>query len=210
MSIVKKTFGGSTVAFEPFIADQNVMVNATQMGKVFKKKPVDFLKLDSTKNFIAVLEKKYGNRIIEEKSTFSFVISSDQGEDLHLENEISTSVNVLKVIHGGQENGTWMHRLLAIKFAAWLDSEFELWIYEITEEIMFGYSREQDQSIKRTVIIQQEMKEIEKKADRSGQDFDRYMKLQTQLTYERTLRSQVTKQRFREFYKFFVSKMKNN
>jgi len=208
--IVRKNFGGSDVAFEPFVDQNTVMVNATQMGKVFKKKPVDFLKLDSTQNFISVLERKYGNKIIDPKSTFSFSLNESQGEDLHLDSTIFTSENILKVIHGGQENGTWMHRLLALKFAAWLNAEFELWVYETTEEIMFGYSREQDQSIRRTVLIQHEMKQIEKNLERSGEDFDRYMKLQNQLVIERSIRASGTKQRFRDFYKFFVSTMKSN
>lgn len=208
--IVKKSFGGSEVAFEPFIDENSVMVNATQMGKVFRKKPVDFLKIDSTQNFIAVLEKKYGNKIIDEKSTFSFTLSAGQGEDLHLESSIFTSSNILKVTHGGQENGTWMHRLLALKFAAWLNAEFELWVYEISEEIMFGFSREQDESIRKTVILQHELKQIEKKADKTGEDFVRYIKIQEQLMLERTARANSTRTRFREFYRFFVTTMKSN
>ena len=208
--IVKKVFGGSDVAFEPLIGQNAVMVNATQMGKVFKKKPVDFLKLDSTKSFIAVLEKKYGNKIIDKKSTYSFSLNECQGEDLHLDSTILTSVNVLKVLHGGQENGTWMHRLLALKFAAWLNSDFELWVYETIEEIMFGYSKENDESIRRTVVMQFEMKQIEKKPEKTSEDFDRYMKLRDDMQHERTLRSQTTKQRFREIYRYFKDTLRNN
>jgi hypothetical protein len=28
-----------------------------------------------------------------------------------------------------QRSGTWMHRILALKFAAWLSPKFELWVY---------------------------------------------------------------------------------
>jgi hypothetical protein len=185
MTIFKKTFGGSTIEFEPFIANNNVMVNATEMAKIFNKQVVAFLRNEDTKNFISECLKSENSHFLGIKNESDLIISK-------------------------QRSGTWMHRVLALKFAAWLNPAFELWVYQVIEEIMFGYSREQDQSIQRTVLIQHEMKQIEKKPDRTGEDFDRYMKMQAQLTYERTLRSQVTKQRFREFYKFFVSNLRIN
>jgi hypothetical protein len=31
-----------------------------------------------------------------------------------------------------------MHRKLALKFAAWLNADFELWVFDVIEKIMFG------------------------------------------------------------------------
>lgn len=181
MSIVKKTFGGSEVAFEPFVTENNVMVNATQMAKAYGKEVYDFLRINGTQKLIEAY---------------------CQTEDLRYGDEFSPHGKVVKIQKGDPSvSGTWMNRILAIKFAAWLDPFFELWILKTIDEIMFGYSREQDQSIQRTLIIQHEMKQIEKNPERSGEDFDLYMKLQNQLVYERTIRSAATKQRFREFYK---------
>jgi len=28
-----------------------------------------------------------------------------------------------------QKSGTWMHRVLALNFAAWLEPAFDLWVY---------------------------------------------------------------------------------
>jgi hypothetical protein len=184
--IVKKTFGGSEIEFEPFVANGNVMVNATEMAKVFPNKRMsDFVSNQSTEDFISECFKNGNSRFL----------GIEKREDL---------------IVSKQKSGTWMHRILALKFAAWLNPAFELWIYSTIEEIMFGYSREQDQSIQRTIVLQHEMKLIEKKPDRNGEDFDKYMKLQNQLIYERSVRASSTKQRFREFYKFFVATMKSN
>jgi hypothetical protein len=36
--IVKRSFGGAEVAFEPSLVNRNVMVNATNMAKAFPKK----------------------------------------------------------------------------------------------------------------------------------------------------------------------------
>ena len=50
--IVKKSFGGSEVEFEPFIADGNVMVNATEMAKIFDRQVVAFTRNETTQAFI--------------------------------------------------------------------------------------------------------------------------------------------------------------
>ena len=41
----------------------------------------------------------------------------------------------VKVING-DKGGTWMHQKLALKFAAWLNPEFELWVYDRIEELI--------------------------------------------------------------------------
>ncbi|MCW3784933.1 KilA-N domain-containing protein [Plebeiibacterium sediminum] len=179
-----KIYGGTEVTFDSFTTMDNLMVNATQMGKAFSKRVHDFLRLDSTQRFIEVLEKKYGNN------------NSQNGNS-----RSETSSNVLIISNGGRNNGTWMHRLLALKFAAWIDPEFELWVYETIEEILYTYSREQDESIQRTVLIQHELNEMEEKADKSGEDFEQYIELKNKLVYERTLRANATRRRFRSIYK---------
>jgi len=45
------------------------------------------------------------------------------------------SSDILTVTYGDQ-GGTWMHEKLALKFAAWLSPEFELWIYDRIKELM--------------------------------------------------------------------------
>lgn len=85
----------------------NKMINATQMAKAFGKTPYEFSRLPSTINFIEVLERK-----------------SNTGKSLITQ-------------RGNSERaGTWMHEKLALKFAAWLSPEFELWVYEKIEELL--------------------------------------------------------------------------
>lgn len=38
----------------------------------------------------------------------------------------------------GKNGITWMQRKLAVRFAAWLDADFEFWIYDKVEEHLFG------------------------------------------------------------------------
>ena len=94
--------------------EKNVMVNATEMAKAFGKRVDVFLKSDHVKEFISVLElTPYGG---------SFQLLKPE-----------------EIIERKNGVATYFHRILALKFAAWLDPNFELWIYSKTEEILFGH-----------------------------------------------------------------------
>lgn len=89
--------------------DENVMVNATEMAKLFNKKVEAFMRNENTKAFL-------NECIKSENSRF----------------------NLDNLIDSRQKSGTLMHRILALKFAAWLDPAFELWVFSKIEEITFG------------------------------------------------------------------------
>lgn len=110
--ITKFEYEGQTISFE--FADGNKMINATQMAKPFDKKVNDFLRLKNTKDYILALESRYGNS----------------------RNGIKREV--LRVIQGGtpELQGTWMDEKLALKFASWLSTYFELWVYDRIEELL--------------------------------------------------------------------------
>jgi len=95
----------------------DVMVNATEMAKVFGKRIDVFLKTEPTKAFINLLE------------------FPPQGGN-------SSALNREEVIKTRGQNGTYFHRILALKFAAWLDPEFELWVYSSIDKILFGNYKE--------------------------------------------------------------------
>jgi hypothetical protein len=77
------------------------MVNATQMAKPFGKQPRDFMKADHAQRFTEVLAAKLN------------VLPTD----------------LVRIVNGGKGYGTWMHQKLALKFASWLNPEFELCVY---------------------------------------------------------------------------------
>lgn len=56
-------------------------------------------------------------------------------------------------------SGTWMHRVLALKFAAWLDPEFELWVYCTIDKLMFGDLRNM---VSEKARIDQELRQAKK------------------------------------------------
>lgn len=100
------------------MTDKNVMVNATEMAKIFDKRVANFLRLDETKTFIEFQVKKN-------------YIGSDVSR--YIENNIYYSNN---------KAGTFMCRKLALKFAAWLDVEFEDWVFDTIDKIVFGNYKE--------------------------------------------------------------------
>ena len=116
--------------------DKNVMVNATEMAKAFNKRIDHFLKTAPTKAFINLLE---------------FTPTGGNSTPLKRENIIST--------HG--QNGTYFHRILALKFAAWLDAEFELWVFSTIDEIMFGEYKIHQQAIEATLKAEKEIEKLE-------------------------------------------------
>lgn len=95
---ISKTFlyEGNEITFN---VGEGVMVNATEMAKAFGKKPADFLKSQSTKEFISVLS-----------------------ASLKIE---ATDLVVVK--NGGDNFGTWMHEDVAMEFARWLSPKFAIW-----------------------------------------------------------------------------------
>jgi len=103
-------YEGSEISFE--FSDGNKMINATEMAREFKGKFVaDFLRLKATKAYVTLLEQRYGNS--------------------HIGRE------VLRVVKGGSgHQGTWMDEKLALKFAAWLSPEFELWVFDRIYELL--------------------------------------------------------------------------
>ena len=134
MEVVNFIYQEKQIDFLPN-GNDNVMVNATQMAKVFGKKVEPFMRNESTQNFILECLKS-------ENCSF---LSIKKEEDL---------------IDSKQKSGTWMHQILALKFAAWLDPSFELWIYMTINKILLGHYKEMREA---TIEKLQAEKEFEKR-----------------------------------------------
>lgn len=116
-----------------FSANGNVMVNATQMAKVFGKQVNEFT---SNKNTILFIEEclKNGN---------SRFLGIEKESDL---------------IDSKQKTGTWMHRILALKFAAWLNPAFELWVYSTIDTLIMGHYKKMEEAYVQKVKLQKDIK----------------------------------------------------
>jgi hypothetical protein len=100
--------------------EKNVMVNATEMAKAFGKRTKDFLANQSTKDFIFEVEQTL-------KSVRSENNQTPNGAQIIIDNR--------------GHMGIYFERRLALKFAAWLDVKFEVWIYNVIDDILFGSAK---------------------------------------------------------------------
>lgn len=103
----------------------NEMVNATDMLKAFPGKRMNnFLRQKQTKEFIKELE------------------NSDALKGVSADNQA-----VILIKGGGDKQGTWMHRLLAYKFASFLSPRFELFVYKVFDEAFKQKLRQQQMQL---------------------------------------------------------------
>lgn len=142
-------YSGALIKFE--VSDKNVMVNATEMAKVFGKRVDVFLKTDHANEFMSVLE-----------------FTPFGGNSAPLKKE--------EILITKGQSGTYMHRILALKFAAWLDPKFELWVYSTIDHILFGYANRISEQLK---LIANKEKSIQELQEKLNQNAD-YLLLKTQ------------------------------
>lgn len=107
-------YEGKTINFK----DQKgyVLVNATQMAKVFGKTPKDWLRLQSTEEFLNVLKDSR---------------SADMPNGLFQDDKI-----LVQVIRGGLNQGTWMDEDVALEFSRWLHPKFAIWTNKHIKELL--------------------------------------------------------------------------
>ncbi|MHA3098800.1 KilA-N domain-containing protein [Acinetobacter brisouii] len=82
--------------------------NATLAASKFDKRPIDWLRLDETQNYINALCEQLG--ISEPKS----------------------------LIKAKRNNGTWLHPKLAVPFTRWLDTRFGVWCDLQIDQLLRG------------------------------------------------------------------------
>ncbi|SOS48413.1 conserved hypothetical protein [Tenacibaculum dicentrarchi] len=134
-----------------FALDGNVMVNATEMAKAFNRRVDFFLKTDQTKAFIKTLE-----------------FTPFGGNSVPLKRD--------EIIQTRGVSGTFFTRILALKFAAWLNPEFELWVFSTIDELMFGEYRVQEKALEETLKAEKEMEALALKLG-ENEDFQRLQTL---------------------------------
>jgi hypothetical protein len=133
MNTLIKNYEGHEISFN--LLSDDLMVNANQMEKLFDKKIRNFLRLKETQSFIEEIKKsqKYIGFIQRNYLTSEIVkggVIGGKSKDF-LDNSVIMTFE-------GKNGGTYMYRTLALKFAAWLNPAFELWIYETIENLLFS------------------------------------------------------------------------
>ena len=135
---------------------ENLMVNATQMAKLFDKRISFFLKADHVESFICAME----------LSPFG-----DRSTPLKRE-------EIIKTVNGVN---TWMHRILALKFAAWLDPAFELWVFSTIDQLILGHFKDVKEATIQKLLIKKEVERKRAELIATYPDFAYFFDLQDKL-----------------------------
>lgn len=99
-------YNGNNITFQ--LGNGDVMVNATEMAKAFGKTPKDYLRTQSAQEFINALSVRLK----------------------------CLTADLVKVVQGGDIQGTWLHEDIALDFAQWLSVDFKLWCNDRIKELL--------------------------------------------------------------------------
>lgn len=108
--IVKAEFNGSPMQF-----NDDGWFNATAAAERFGKRPVDWLRLNETNDYMCAVSE-------------------------HLKCEPESLLKTRK----GNAGGTWLHTDLAVAFARWLDVRFAVWCDQQIKAIIYGTPEQTD------------------------------------------------------------------
>ena len=152
--LISYTYNDQVIAFD--VTTDSVMVNATEMGKIFDKEPEPFMRNKGTQAFIKECLKTENSRFL----------GVEKEEDLYISK---------------QKSGTWMHRVLALKYAAWLDPTFELWVWLTIDQILFGQYYELKEQLEASARRKQRIELLEAELSEN----DKFKELEQLKTEER-------------------------
>jgi len=128
------------------INEKTLMVNATEMAKIFDAEIAHFMQNQGTQKFIQACLNTRNSEFLGVKK----------------ESDLYTSV---------QKSGTWMHRILALKFAAWLDPNFEVWVYRLIDQLLFGDYNELKASVKESATRRSKIEKLKETLRKTSNDF---------------------------------------
>lgn len=133
MENVKKMYREFSIEF--LINSDDVMVNATEMAMVFNKRVRNFTRGDNYEGFKASLRKSKKFLSYVQRRKLKSELSTMGFDRTIPDEELDKFMIYTKE---GFNSSTYMYRTLALKFAAWLDPDFEVWVYEMIEDILFS------------------------------------------------------------------------
>lgn len=111
--------------YEFYVRGSDRYWDATRMCQMYGKRVNNFLRIESTQRYLSALSKKLSIPIEIEKSAMT-------------ENQGAEPNALIYKVKGGEvdQSGTWVHQRVALKLAAWLNEDFEVWVYGVIEELM--------------------------------------------------------------------------
>ena len=112
--IIPFDYQGQAVAF-----NAEGWINATEAAARFGKRPIDWLRLSETRDYLEAMASALG-----------------------LEGKVSQNhFGLTRTSRGGKAPGTWLHPKLAVRFAQWLDTRFAIWCDLQIDSLLRGESK---------------------------------------------------------------------
>lgn len=222
MNVLHYIYNGKTIDFS--LADNNIMINATQMAAAFDKRVNNFLRNETTQFYIKALEKHFTkmNNLPQNGGSLGqnegentpilthFVgrITENEGENIPIlppnggritedegENMSFLTHFVARIIDYRGRNGVFFERRLALKFAAWLDVEFEIWIYTTIDRLLLGHFRELKEATTEKLLAQQALENKRKELLRKHpNDFAEFLAIENKLNLSNKRRQRALKE----------------
>lgn len=170
------SYNGSNVTFSN---ENGMWVNATEMAKKFDRQPYDWLRLQSTKDFISALVEIRG---------FNTADLGFNTADSTVLNPIGIS-NFIK-IENGKYGGTWFHEDVAIEFARWLAPAFAIWCNDRIKEILIGKNRPMTKAEMRLQVFMDMQSDIDRLSNIVKRQSKRIAQIQYKLESEKEKRKE--------------------
>lgn len=117
------TYEGREVTFD--LQNGHVMVNLTEVAKAFPDK-----------NLSTIINSQEISEYVQKLSERTNVSSLDLQSDTKLKNFSLADNQLLRVVRGGSNPGTWAHRRVALRVAQKLSAEFAIWVDETIETLL--------------------------------------------------------------------------
>jgi len=211
MKILEFIYNEKSISFDS-VSDEIVMVNATEMAKAFEKRIDHFLKAEKTQEFIEALIETLN----EEKEFPLFGVNSGtknevefppNGVNSDVKNEVefphirvnSKLITKDDILQTRGKNGTWMHRILALEFAGWLDTKFKVWVWKTIDKILLGHYREVKAAVYEKMQAENARDEMKKRLLKDNPEFVQFLQLEGKITESEVKRQKAIKASMAQF-----------
>ncbi len=203
MNILEFIYNEKTISFNP-AGNDNVMVNATEMAKAFSKRIDHFLKADHVNEFIEALIESL-NEELEFPPNGGNSVSENATEFTHIRGN-SKPITRDDIIQTKGQNGTWMHRILALEFAGWLDARFKIWVWLTIDKIILGHYREVKAATYEKLAAEKAVLSKRKQLLKENPDFAEFLELEGKLSDSERKRQKALRASMTQFKLDFQNK----
>ncbi|WP_421977108.1 KilA-N domain-containing protein [Roseivirga seohaensis] len=192
-NVIIKNWNGHEILFE--LLNDDLMINATNMAKPFGKRPSDFTRLKETDKIIEALIEGYNDGTIQDLG----VADVRTQMEAFNEKKVYVKEDFLHQKQTGRDNGTWMHRYLAIDFATWLDPKFKVWLLATIDQILKQLSKQIIDNVRSQTNLESERQKIAQTLFAQNEDYRKLVKIDRQIQDLKNANTKVFKQMRKDF-----------